>query len=84
MLINPATFLQFSAFLLVTQHCEPPYRAIGYSYTYRIYVSRYRKVSRHSPPFELSQNYVEGGGLRGGLGGGGIAGQCCPLRYRAL
>ena len=23
---------------LVTQHCDPPYRAIGYSYTYCIYI----------------------------------------------
>ena len=22
----------------MVQHCDPPYRAIGYSYTYRIYV----------------------------------------------
>ena len=29
---------------LVTQHCDPPHRTTGYSYTYRIYVSRYRKV----------------------------------------
>ena len=25
-----------SSGILVTQHCDPPYRAIGYSYTYRI------------------------------------------------
>ena len=23
---------------LVAQHCDPPYRALGHSYTYRIYV----------------------------------------------
>ena len=34
---------------LVAQHCDPPYRAVGYSYTYRIYVfSGYRRVSRYT------------------------------------
>ena len=28
----------FRQMVLVTQHCDPPYRAIGQSYTYRIYV----------------------------------------------
>ena len=31
---------------LVVQHCDPPYRAIGYSYTYRFSV--YRRVSRYT------------------------------------
>ena len=60
--------------VLVVQHCNPPYRAIGYSYTYRIYVFQciagYRAIP--PPPFlGVSQNYVEGGGgVRGGLAGG--------------
>ena len=30
--------LGYRAQFLVAQHCDPPYRAIGYSYTYRTYV----------------------------------------------
>ena len=57
---------------LVVQHCDPPYRAIGYSYAYRIYVFPvYRRVSRYTPPLlGASQNYVGGGGGLGGVWGG--------------
>ena len=33
----------------VTQHCNPPYCAIGYSYTYRIDIFRSCGISRHTP-----------------------------------
>ena len=63
----------------MTQHCEPPYRAVGYSYTYRIYISSYRRVSRYTPPLlGVSQNYVEGGGVRGGAWGGGYRKSMLP------
>ena len=69
---------------LVVQHCDPPYRAIGYSYTYLIYVFQCTAGYRAIPPLlGVSQNYVEGGGVWGGLGGG-FAAQACPLRYGAL
>ena len=49
--------------------------------------SGYRRVSRYTPPLGggggSSQNYVDVLKARGG-GGGDIAGQGCPLRYRAL
>ena len=71
---------------LVTQHCDPPYRAIGYSYTYRIYVFQGIAGYRAIPPF-----WGWGGGVLRDYPvdvlkarGGGIAGQGCPLRYRAL
>ena len=51
---------------LMTQHCDPPYRAIGYSYAYRIYVFRYRRVSRYNPPpprLGVSQVLRERGGV---------------------
>ena len=39
--------------ILVVQHCDPPYRTKGYSYTYRIYVFQciagYRAIT--PPPF---------------------------------
>ena len=55
---------------LVVQHCNPPYRAIGYSFSYRIYVFQGIAGYRAIPPLlGVSQNYVEGGGVRGGGGG---------------
>ena len=62
---------------------RPPLsRAIGYSYTYRIYVFQGIAGYRAIPPFG-------GGGHRKMMlmfesTWGGIAGQGCPLRYRAL
>ena len=50
-------------FCLVAQPLDPPYRAIGYSYTYRIYVFRYRKVSRCTP--QIRPIAAEGRGGRG-------------------
>ena len=45
---------------LVVQHCDPPYRAIGYSYTYRIYRNGpdvcYCLQKAHPEP-ELRQSY---------------------------
>ena len=69
---------------LVAQHCDPPpYRAIGYSYTYRIYVFQGIAGCRAIPPQGgVSHNYVDVLQARGG--GGVIASQGCPLRYRAL
>ena len=69
----------------MVQHCDPPYRAIGFSYTYRIYVFQCIAGYRAIPPLlGVSQNYVErGGGVRVGLGGG-ITAQACPLRKRVL
>ena len=54
---------------LVTQHCDPPYRAIGYSYTDRIYVFRYRRVSREPPPFWGYRKIMLRGASWGGVGG---------------
>ena len=50
----------------MTQHCDPPYRAIGYSYTYRIYVFYVSQgIALFPPLLGVSQNYVKG---RGGEG----------------
>ena len=73
--------------VLVVQHCDPPYRAIGYSYTYRIYVFQCIAGYRAIPPLlgGYREIMLSRGGLGGsGGGGGGIAAQACPLRYRAL
>ena len=48
---------------LVTQHCDPPplsrKRVLPYSYDYRIYVFRYRRVlSYNPPPMVLSHRHV--------------------------
>ena len=80
---------------LVVQHYDPPYRAIGCSYTYRIYVFQAIAGYRAIPPLGgggVSQNYVElvkefsetRRALHRAKRGGGIAAQGCPLRYRAL
>ena len=60
---------------LVVQHCDPPYRAIGYSYTYRIYVFQciagYRAIP--PPPFSGHRKIMlrgGGGGVRAVWGGG--------------
>ena len=54
----------------------PPYRAIGYSYTYRIYVFQCIAGYRATPPFwGVSQNYAEGGG---GVWGGGYRSSSLP------
>ena len=53
----------------MVQHCDPPYRAIGYSYTYRIYVFQCIAGCRAIPPFwgSIAQLCSRGGG---GVGGG--------------
>ena len=61
----------------------PPYRAIGYSYTYRILcflgIARYRAIP---PAFGGIAKLCSGGGVkRGGLGGGGYRkSYCCKSR----
>ena len=68
----------------------PPYRAIGYSYTYRIYLLQCVAGYRAIPPLlGVSQNYVERrGGVRGGSGGGGVSqlkpALCAIGRYRGV
>ena len=76
-------FLFFaSPWNLVAQHCDPPYRAIGYSYTYRhVCFSGYRSVLRYTPLLgAVKCDYVDVLKARWG----DIAGQGGPLRYRAL
>ena len=55
---------------LVAQHCDLSYRAIGYSYTYRIYVSQ--GIAGHPvlypPKGGVSHNYVDVLKARGGGG----------------
>ena len=50
----------------VAQHCDPPYRAIGYSYTYRSYVFQGIAVYRAIPPTIMLMfwKHVGGGGYR--------------------
>ena len=66
----------------VAQHCDPPYRAIGYSYTYRIYVFQGIAGSHaiSSPKRGYRTMMLMFSRL---IGRGGIAGQGCSLRYRA-
>ena len=55
--------------LLVAQHCDPPYRTIGYSYTHRIYVFQGIAGYRAIPPPPkggVSHNYVDVLKARGG------------------
>ena len=62
---------------LVAQRCHPPYRAIGYSYTYRTYVFQVSQgIALNPPRFALSQP-------RGG-GGRGYRSSSCPLQGIAL
>ena len=70
---------------LVTQHCDPALSR----YREKLYLSHLRFLGiagyRAIPPLlGVSQKCVEGGGVNGAVLGGGIASQCCPLRYRAL
>ena len=56
---------------LVTQPCDPPppYPAIGYSSTYRIYIQFFwvsQGIALYPPSWGVSQNYVEGGRILGG------------------
>ena len=74
---------------LVAQHCDPPYRAIGYSYTYRIYVFQDIAGYRAIPPFffggGLSRDYVD---VLKARGGGGVSQAKAALsaigRYRGV
>ena len=72
---------------LVVQHCDRPYRAIGYSYTYRIYIFQciagYRAIP---PPFWGYRKIMLSGGLRGGLGGVSQLkpALCAIVRYRGV
>ena len=51
---------QPSYVILVAQHCDPPYRAIGYSYTYRIYVFRVSQgIALYPPLWGVSRNYAD-------------------------
>ena len=73
---------------LVVQHCHPSYRAIGYSYTYRIYdfqcIAGYRAIP---PPFGGIAKSCWGGGF-GGSGDGGVSqlkpALCAIGRYRGV
>ena len=62
------TLLDFGFSNLVTQHCDPPYRAIGHSYTYCIYIFLVsQSIALYPPSLGVSQNNVEGGGGLGGV-----------------
>ena len=66
----------------MTQHCQPPYRAFGYSYTYRIYVFKCRKVSSGPYRTDVSDDCsIGGGGAHGGLSQVNAA-LCKLSRYR--
>ena len=69
----------------VVQHCDPPYRAIRYSCTYRIniFFSVSQGIALYPPFLGVSQNYVErGGGVRGGVWGKPAL--CAIGRYRGV
>ena len=52
---------------LVAQHCDPPYRTIGYSYTYRIYVFQgIAGIALYPPLGRVSHNNVDVWKARGG------------------
>ena len=44
---------------LVTQHCDPPYCAKGYGYTYRFSVFRYHKVLCYTPSPQNSPYHTD-------------------------
>ena len=57
---------------LVVQHCDPPLSR----YRVLLYLSHLRfQCAIYPPKLGVSLNW-------GGVGGGGIAAQACPLRYR--
>ena len=72
----PGIFWRICIRILVAQHCDPPYRAKGYSYTYRIYafqgIAGYRALGGIA---QLCWCFESTWGV--------ITGQGCSLRYRA-